>query len=252
MVTENTIMKLHEMKLGEMAQAFQNQLVSKAFYELSFEERFGMLVDQEWTDRQNKRLVRLIREAGYAISSACVEDIEYLDDRQLDKTQIMRLASCTYIHDHHNIIILGATGSGKTYLSNALGMAASRNLLPVRYIRLPDLLGDLALARSDGTFRKRIKQYKQVKLLILDEWLLFPLKETEARDLLEIVEARYKTASTIFCSQFLVEGWHEKIGDPTLADAIADRIVHDSYQIEIKGKDSMRRRKGILEAVAEA
>jgi DNA replication protein DnaC len=144
------------------------------------------------------------------------------------------------------VVILGATGSGKTYLSNAFGMAASRNFYSVKYVRLPDLLSEFAIARGEGSYRKVIKQYKQVKLLILDEWLLFPLKESEARDLLEIVEARHKKASTIFCSQFDVAGWHHKIGEPTLADAICDRIVHDSYTIMIEG-DSMRKRKGILQ-----
>ena len=157
----------------------------------------------------------------------------------------MRLGTCNYIDEKYNVIILGATGTGKTYISNALGMIASRNFYTVKYIRLPELLGELAIARADGNYRKVIKQYKQYKLLILDEWLLYSLKESEARDLLEIAECRYKRASTIFCSQFELAGWHKKIGDTTLADAICDRIVHDSYTINVKGKDSMRKRKGI-------
>jgi DNA replication protein DnaC len=189
-------------------------------------------------------MTRLIRNAGYAISDACIEDIEYHPDRQLDKAQIARLATCHYIQEYHNVVILGATGSGKTYLACALGMAASRTFYPVSYIRLPDLLAELAIARGDGSYRKVMKQYKHVKLLVLDEWLLFPLKESESRDLLEIVEARHKRASTVFCSQFDVAGWHLKIGEPTLADAICDRIVHDSYTLVIQG-DSMRRKKGI-------
>ena len=148
--------------------------------------------------------------------------------------------------EHHNILLLGATGSGKTYLACALGMAVVRNFLTVKYIRLPELLAELAIARASGTFRKVIQQYKKCSLLILDEWLLYPLKETEARDLLEIAEYKYKNASTIFCSQFTVAGWREKIGDPILADAICDRIVYDSYIIRIEG-DTMRKRKGIME-----
>jgi DNA replication protein DnaC len=236
------------MKLSIMAQSFRQQLKGTDFAELSFEERFGLLVDAEWTSRKNNRLSRLIKNAGFAFSGACIENIEYHDDRKLDKAQISRLAACNYILEAHNIIILGATGSGKTYLSNAFGMAAARNFYSVKYVRVPDLLGELAIARGDGTYRKVIKAYKQVKLLILDEWLLFPLKESEARDLLEIVESRYKKASTVFCSQFEVGGWYHKIGEPTLADAISDRIVHDSYNIFIDGKISMRERKGISES----
>ena len=236
------------MKLSIMAQAFREQLKGTNISELSFEERFGLVVDAEWTARKNNRLSRLIKNAGFAFNDACIENIEYHDDRKLDRAQIARLSTCNYIQENHNIIILGATGSGKTYLSNAFGMAATRNFYTVKYVRVPDLLGELAIARGDATYRKAIKAYKQVKLLILDEWLLFPLKESEARDLLEIVESRYKKASTIFCSQFEVAGWYHKIGEPTLADAISDRIVHDSYSILIDGKISMRERKGILDS----
>jgi DNA replication protein DnaC len=244
MLNENTVSKLYEMRLSFMAQAFRAQMTDNGFTGMSFEDRFGLLVDTEWAARKSKRLVRLIRNADYAISSACIEDIEYNPDRKLDKAQITRLATCQYIQECHNILILGATGAGKTYLGCAFGIAANRSFYTVKYIRLPELLTELAIARGDGSYRKVMKQYKQTKLLILDEWLLFPLKESESRDLLEIVEARHKRASTIFCSQFDIAGWHIKIGEPTLADAICDRIVHDSYTIVIKG-DSMRKKKGI-------
>lgn len=247
MLNENTSNKLNEMKLSVMAQSFREQAMDNNFTSMSFEERFGLLVDAEWTTRKNNRLSRLIRNADFTFHDACIEDIEYHPDRNLDRAQITRLSTCNYIQEYHNIIILGATGSGKTYISNAFGMTASRNFYTVKYVRIPDLLGELAVARGEGTYRRVIKQYKQVKLLILDEWLLFPLKESEARDLLEIVEARYKKASTVFCSQFEVGGWYHKIGEPTLADAICGRIVHDSYTIVIGGKDSMRKRKGISE-----
>jgi len=246
MLTENTVTKLHEIRLGVMAQHFRQQLLNQVMNEMAFEERFGLLVDAEWAARKSNRLKRLIKNASYAISGACVENITYHADRKLDKAMIARLETCTYIHDNRNIIIMGATGVGKTYLACALGIAASRNFFPVKYVRLPDLFSDLALARVDGTYRKVIKHYTQAKLLILDEWLLFPLQEVEARDLLEIIEARHNQGSIIFCSQFDVDGWYTKIGEPILADAVCDRIVHNSYTIVLSG-DSMRKRNGIAE-----
>jgi len=247
MLNETTINKLYEMKLGVMAQTFKDQLTDSNFSSLSFEERLGLIVDAEWTARKNNRLKRLIRSAGYEFTDACIEDIEYHADRKLDKAQIARLATCSYITDCHNIIILGATGNGKTYLANAFGISANRNFYTSKHVSLPDLLGELAVARGEGRYQKAVKQYKQVKLLIIDEWLLFPISDTEARDVLDIVNARHKRASTIFCSQFAPEGWYHKISEPTVAEAICDRIVHDSYTILIDG-EGMRERKGINKA----
>ncbi len=247
MLTENTANKLREMHLSVMGSAFKAQLTDPQFQNMSFEDRFGLIVDKEWCARKSNHLKKLVKQAGFSEPGACVEDIEYHTDRNLDKNQIARLSACNYIGEHHNVMLLGATGSGKTYLACALGMAAVRNYLTVKYIRLPELLVDLSIARGSGTIRKVMAQYKKYSLLIIDEWLLSPLKDTESRDLLEIIEARYKKASTIFCSQFDVPGWREKLGDPILADAICDRIVHDSYTIVIDCKDSMRKRKGISE-----
>jgi DNA replication protein DnaC len=173
-----------------------------------------------------------------------VEDIEYHSDRQLDRVQIMRLSTCNYIEEHHNIIIMGATGNGKTYISNALSIAANRNYYTVKYVRLPEMMGELAVARAEGRLAKAVKLYKQVKLLIIDEWLLFPITDTDARDILDIINSRHKRASTIFCSQFPTESWHDKVNDPAVADAICDRIVYDSYNIVVHG-EGMRKRKGI-------
>jgi DNA replication protein DnaC len=245
MLNESTVGKLHEMKLSVMAAKFREQCADPQFSELSFEERFGIIVDTEWTARKNNRLARLIRGAGYEIPGASIEDIEYHPDRKLDSALITRLSTCVYIQESHNIIILGATGNGKTYIANAFGMAANRNFYTVKYIRLPDMLGELAIARGEGRYQKVVKQFKQVKLLILDEWLLFPISDIDARDVLDIINARHKRASTIFCSQFAPEGWYQKINEPTVADAIVDRIVHDSYRIFIDGS-GMRERKGII------
>lgn len=247
MTNENTLTKLHEMRLNSMAEQFSNQLLNPKYQELSFEDRFSLLVDVEWSRRNNNKLDRLIKTAAFRYTQACVEDVEYHADRKLEKTQILRLASGDYIQNRHNLIIKGASGNGESYLACAFGIAACRQFYQVKYIRLPDLLDELAVARGEGTYQKTMKAYKKVNLLIIDEWLLTSLRENEALDVLEIVEARHQVASTIFCSQFDTQGWYEKIGEATLADAILDRIINDSYNLFIDGKISMRERHGIQE-----
>ena len=245
MVNEATISRLYEMKLSAMAASYRQQMDDSGLNKLSFDERFGLLVDTEWTTRKNNRLKRLIHSADFPISGACIEDVEYRADRKLDREQIIQLATCAYIAEKRNVIILGATGAGKTYLSCAFGMAACRHFYSVKYIRLPDLLDELAVARGEGIFQKVMQSYKKIDLLILDEWLLSPLTDLESRDLLEIVETRHSRCSTLFSSQFNPAGWQMKIGEGPLAEAILDRIIHDSYTVLIEGDESMRKHKGI-------
>jgi DNA replication protein DnaC len=245
MVNEATISRLYEMGFSTMAASYRRQMDDSGMNKLSFDERLGLLVDTEWTSRKNNRLKRLIRSAGFPISGACIEDIEYRADRKLDREQILQFDTCAYIDERRNIIVLGATGAGKTYLSCALGMSACRHFRTVKYIRLPDLLDELSVARGEGIFQNVMQGYKKIELLILDEWLLSPLTDSESRDLLEIVEARHGRCSTLFSSQFDPAGWQAKIGSGPLAEAILDRIIHDSYTLIIEGEESMRKHKGI-------
>lgn len=245
MTNEETISKLTGMRLTAMANAFREQQKQHAAATLSFEERLGLLVDIEWTSRKNNRLKKLIQDAKFDQPNAHIADINYTAHRKLDQSLIVKLAECTYIEEKHNLIIMGATGSGKSYLSCAFGIEACKHFYSVRYIRLPELLTDLAIARGEGTIKKLLNQYQKVNLLIIDEWMLVALRESEARDLLEIIHSRHKRASTIFCSQFAPAGWHAKIGEATLADAILDRIVYDSYTIEIHGDKDERSMRDI-------
>jgi len=245
MLNNSTIEKLNEMHITAMAKAFKAQCEDSAVQALSFDDRFGLLVDSEWTSRKNNRLKRLIWAANFPFTDACLENVEYLPDRGLDRVKITKYGTCGYIESCNNLIIMGATGGGKTYLASAFGMAACRNFFTVKYIRLPELLAEIAMSKADGNYKNVMKRYKLVRLLIIDDWLIFPLKDTEAHDVLEIAEARYKKGSTIFCSQMDIGGWHEKFGESVIADAVCDRIAHESYKITIGGLDSMRKRKGL-------
>ena len=208
MLNEQTFEKLSYMKLRGMAVAFRHQMENSNMTSLSFEDRFGLLVDAEYAKRRNTLLQRLLLKATFKNSSACLENIEYHDDRKLDRTLFARLSTCTYIAECRDVIIMGATGAGKTYIGCALGNAACRKFISVKYIRLPELLVDISIARGNGTYRKIVTQYQKYGLLILDEWLLTPLDVVAARDLLEVIEARHENASTIFfvsvCSRRVV------------------------------------------------
>lgn len=251
MSDQSVIELLREMKFSAMASEFVNQLENPTSYtNLSFEERLSLLVDAEWNRRRNNKLKRLIKKADFATPGASIEDIEYYEDRKLNKAELSMYASCDFIDAHHHIILEGAAGNGKTYIACALGIAACRKFKKVRYIRMPELLDELNVARNLGTFKKAVRTYKNVDLLILDEWLIRKLTQQEAYDILEIIEARCESGSIIFCSQYEPKGWYERINsdpdnDSPVSDAIMDRIIHNSYEVMIPGRISMRERHGL-------
>ena len=230
MTNQSTVDKLLEMRLTSMSDAFITQLDDPRMKEIPFEDRFGMLVDAEYTNRKNNGLKRLIRGANFDQPEAHIADINYTSGRKLNRALIERLATCEYITEHRNIFITGATGSGKTYMACALGMEACKQRFKTRYVRLPDLLLDLEMARNEGIYRKAMSKYANPLLLILDEWLLLKPTETEQHDILELLHMRRKKSSTIFCSQYHDSGWYDQLGgdDSPLAEAILDRIKHDA------------------------
>ena len=254
-MNQQTIDMLTAMKMTSMAAEFANQLQDSSFRELGFEERLAILVTAEWNRRQTNKVNRLIKSAHFSVPSAAIEGIEYHEDRKLDKAQMLRLSTCQYIDEGHHVILKGASGNGKTYIACALGNAACRRFKKVSYIRMPELLDELSIARSSGELKKLLAAYKKADLLILDEWLIRPLSAQESYDLLEIAEARCKR-SMIFCTQYQSEGWYTRIdpnpeSDSPVSEAIMDRIIHNSYEIMVEGRISMRERKGLKAAASE-
>jgi DNA replication protein DnaC len=242
MISQETLNKLKLMKLTGMAESLHQQETDPSYQEMNFQERMGLLVDWEFSRRQHTRLQRLIHSAQFQDSTACVESICYEDDRKLDRQLILELASCNYIPHARNIIIIGPTGAGKSYLAQALGQSACRRLLPTRYIQLSDLLDELKMAREKSmeTFYRVRKAFTKVRVLIIDEWLLFPITEEDAQLLLWIIDRRHSHQSTIIASQYEPAEWLDQIPIPVAAEAITDRLAAQAYKIIIRGNTSKR------------
>jgi DNA replication protein DnaC len=236
MLNEPTVEKLRGMRLGTLADTWLDQQGSADAQALSFDERLSMLVDAEWLDRQNKKLVRNLKQAKLRLSQATIEDIDYSARRKLEKSVIRQLGTCNWIDAHQNVIVTGATGVGKTYIACALAQQACRRGYTALYRRVPRLFDELALVHADGTYPRFLAKVAKVDVLLLDDWGLVPLGETERRDLLEIIEDRYGNRSTILTSQLPIESWHDHVGEATIADAICDRLLHNAHKIDLKGE----------------
>ena len=244
MLTHPTVDKLHQLRCTAMATALAEQLGSPQVEALSFEERLGLLVDRELTERHSRQLTNRLRRAKLR-HAACVEDIDFRQPRGLDRDLVLSLADGRWIRDHLNLLVTGPAGVGKTWISCALTHSACRLGYSASYRRLPRLLTELAIARADGRYAKLLASLAKTSVLVIDDWGVSKLSAENRRDLLEIIEDRHGLRSTIVTSQLPVENWHAVIGDPTLGDAILDRLVHNAYQLNLKG-ESMRKTRGPL------
>lgn len=244
MLREQTFDKLSRMKMHGLAAALRDQLDTGQFTDITFEDRVAMMVDREWAEREERRLTRRLRSARLR-EQAAVEDIDYAMPRKLDRTLMARLATCEWVRDHHNIIIEGKTGVGKTFLACALTQKACRDGHSAIYRRVPRFFDELALARADGSYGKLLMKLAKTDVLVLDDWGIAALTDAERRALLEVVDDRTGNRSTVIATQVPVDQWHKLIGEPTVADAIMDRIVHRAHRIKLQG-DSMRKKKSGL------
>lgn len=239
MLTNPTMNKLVALSLTGMAAALKEQLERAEYGALAFEDRLGLLVDREATERENRRLERNLRAAKLR-TSACIEDLDLHHPRGLDRSVILALADAQWVKAHQNVLIVGATGTGKTFIACAIAHAALRRGHTALYLRAPRMLTDLAIARADGRLPKVLASWARIDVLVVDDLALQPLTAPQAADLLEVIEDRAQRRSTIVTSQLPVSGWHDSLGEATVADAILDRLVHNAHRLELRG-DSLRR-----------
>lgn len=242
---ESVIEKLITMKLSGMAEGIREQTASHVYRDLSFEERLGLLVDKEKLHRENRQVKILLAHAHLRHPSACIEDIDFKARRGITKDALLKLSQNEWIGRHQNVIIVGPTGAGKTYLACALGNSAVRQGISTLYVRLPRLIQELKITRGDGRYIKFLSRLQRIKLLIVDDWGINPFTDEARRDFLEIMEDRHGVRSTIIASQFPVDTWHDIIGDATLADAICDRVVHNAHKIILTGESMRKTHSGL-------
>jgi DNA replication protein DnaC len=241
MLNQPTIEKLHAMKLLGMADAFHTQLETPDMSQLGFEERFALLVDQQWLWKENRALARRLQSARLK-ERGVIEDIDYQHPRGLDRKLMRTLAGSEWVRQNQNVLLIGPTGIGKSWLGCALAHKACRDGFSVMHKRTTELFRDLAVAHVDGSIGRLLLKLARIDVLVLDDFAMAPLKDSERRDFLEICDDRYQRRSMILTSQMPIAHWHEQIGDPTIADSILDRLVHSAYRVELHG-ESMRKKR---------
>jgi DNA replication protein DnaC len=240
MLREPTLEKLNAMRLDAMAATWSEQAGKPDVHKLAFDERFGMLVDAEWLRRENKRIATALRDAKLRLSSACVEDIDYPSHRDLDRAQIRQLATCRWVVEHQNVLVTGATGTGKTYVACALAQQACRKGHRAIYRRAARLFSELVLARADGTYARLLAKIARADVLVIDDFAMTPITDSERRDLFEVLDDRHDTRSTIISSQVPPKRFHDYINESTHADAICDRLIHGAHRLMLKGPSRRR------------